>query len=63
MNDSGEIVGDFLSKKDGYYHGFTDIGGKLTQYDVPGERAILTLTFLGSTIMEIWPARPTTRVS
>ncbi len=36
MNDSGEIVGDFLSKKDGYYHGFTDIGGKLTQYDVPG---------------------------
>lgn len=36
INDSGEIVGDFLSKTDGYYHGFTDVGGKLTQYDVPG---------------------------
>ena len=30
INDSGEIVGDFLSKKDGYYHGFTDVG------DAPG---------------------------
>ena len=35
INDSGEIVGDFLGRN-GYYHGFTDVGGKLTQYDAPG---------------------------
>jgi len=36
INDAGEIVGDFLSTKDGYYHGFTDVAGTLTQYDAPG---------------------------
>lgn len=34
INDSGEIVGDF--KKGNFFHGFTDISGKLTQYDLPG---------------------------
>ncbi|HEV2175896.1 MAG TPA: hypothetical protein VGW33_01625 [Terriglobia bacterium] len=36
INDSGEIVGDFLSSTDGFTHGFTDVNGTLTQYDVPG---------------------------
>jgi hypothetical protein len=35
INDSGEIVGDFFGQ-DNWYHGYTDIGGKLTQYDLPG---------------------------
>lgn len=35
INDSGEIVGDFFGT-DNWYHGFTNIGGKFTQFDLPG---------------------------
>jgi len=46
INDSGTIVGDFLGP-DGYYHGFTDAGGTLKQYDVPGGRGHFSTSLFG----------------
>lgn len=35
ISDTGEIAGDFFGS-DNWYHGFTNISGKFTQYDLPG---------------------------
>jgi probable HAF family extracellular repeat protein len=46
INDSAEIVGDFLGS-DGYYHGFTYIKGTLTQYDAPGGLGVFSTSIFG----------------
>ena len=36
INDSGEVVGDFLDSDGVTYHGFTYVKGTYKQYDVGG---------------------------
>ena len=40
INDSGEIVGDYIDAAS-VQHGFVDIGGSFTSVDVPGASSIL----------------------
>lgn len=46
INDAGEIVGDFFGR-DNFYHGYTDIGGTITQYDLPGGRGNFSTSLFG----------------
>ncbi len=46
INDSGEIVGDFLGS-DNAYHGFTYIGTTYKQFDLPGGKGNFSTSLFG----------------
>jgi hypothetical protein len=46
INDSGEIVGDFFGS-DNFFHGYTDVAGVLTQFDLPGGKGKFSTSTFG----------------